>query len=160
MVTAEDDRHDAARRDGVYALADVVVRHLRLTVRAVRVAEVDDFEPVEDLEPKIHVVGPWLVGGGADGARAEARTRPVRGPDVERCSDDRHIGTPRLQLVDLGEERTMPERCHAGVGQLELFDHSRRKVALMSVIVTVAHGSTLMPRLLSRMRYRLDAQPK
>ena len=85
VVAAEDDRHDAAGRDGVHALADVGVRDLGLAVRAVRVAEVDDLEPVEDLQPEIQVIGARLVGGGADGARAEPGAWPVRGPDVERA---------------------------------------------------------------------------
>ena len=129
-------------------------------MRAIRVAEVDDFEPVEDLESQIQVIGARLVGGGANGARAEASARPVRGPDVERCPDDRHVGSPRLQLFDLGEEGPVPERCHAGVSQLELLDHPRRKFALMFVIVTVAHPSTVPPGRLNRTRYGLDAQPK
>ena len=57
--------------------------------------------------------------------------------DVERRTDDRHVGSPRLQLFGLGEKRPVPERRHPGVGQVELLDHSRRKLSLM--IVVVAH---------------------
>ena len=136
VIAAEDDGHDAARRHGVHALADVVVRDLGLTVGAVRVAEIDDFEPVEDLETQIQVIGARLVGSGTDGARAEPGTRPVRCRDVERRTDDRHIGSPRLQLFGLGEKRPVPERRHPGVGQVELLYHSRRKLSLMIVVVT------------------------
>ena len=125
----------------MHAFLDVVVRHLGLTVRAVRVAEVDDLEPVEDLEAQIHVVGARLIGGGPDRARAEPRAGPVRGPDVERRADDRDVGSPRLELFDLGEERPVPERGQTGVGEVELFGHPRRKLALMIVIVT--HGLTV-----------------
>ena len=109
VVAAEDHGHDAARRDRVHALLDVVVRDLGLSVRAVRVAEVDDLEPVEDLQPQIQVIGAGLVGGGTNGARAEASARPVRGPDVERCPNDGHVGSPRIELFGFGEEGPVPE---------------------------------------------------
>ena len=130
VVAAEDDRHDAARRDGVHAFADVGVRHLGLAVRAVRVAEVDDLEPVEDLQPEVQVIGARLVGGGPDRPRTEPGAGPVGGGDVERRADDRDVGLPRLELLGLGQERPVPERRHAGVGQVELLGHARRKVAL------------------------------
>ena len=62
VVAAENDRHDAARRHLVHPLADVGVAGLGLAVRAVRVAEVDDLEAVEDLDAQVEVVGARLVG--------------------------------------------------------------------------------------------------
>ena len=117
VVPAEDDRHDAARRDGVDPLADVGVRHLGLAVRAVRVAEVDDLQPVEDLQPEIQVIGARLVGRGADRPRTEPGARPVGRGDVERRPDDGDVGPPGLELFDLGQERPMPERHDARVGK-------------------------------------------
>jgi hypothetical protein len=110
-------------------------------VRAVRVAEVDDLQPVEDLEPQIQVIGARFVGSGTDGAGAETRAGPVGRPYVERCTDDRDIRPPRVQLFDLGEKRPLPERHHPRVGELELLGHARRKVALTIVVVT--HWSTV-----------------
>ena len=121
-------------------LADVVVRHLGLAVRAERVAEVDDLQPVEDLQPEIHVVGAGLVGGGPDRPRTEPRTGPVRRRDVERCADDRDVGLPGVELFDLGQERPVPERRETRVGQVELLGHSRRQVPLRPVIMVIAHA--------------------
>ena len=124
-------------------LLDVGVRHLGLTVRAERVAEVDDLEPVEDLQPEIHVIGAGLVRGGPDRPRAEACAGTVRGRDVERCSDDGDVGLPRIELLGFGEERPVPERRQPRVGQVELLGHAGRKLAVWLVIVLVAHGPTV-----------------
>ena len=143
VVAAEDDRHDAAGRDRVDALADVAVRHLGLAVRAVRVAEVDDLEPVEDLQPEVQVIGARLVGGGPDRPRTEPGARPVRGRDVERRADDRDVGLPGVELLELGQERPVTERREARVGQVELLGHSRRQFPLRPVVVLMAHGLTV-----------------
>ena len=85
------------------------VRDLGQTVGAERIAEVDDFQPVEDLQPVVQVIGARLVGGGPDRPRTEPGARTVRGRHVERCADDRDVGSPGLELLDLGQERTVPE---------------------------------------------------
>ena len=56
------------------------------------------------------MVGAGLVGRGADRPRTEAGAGPVGRRDVERGSDDRDVGPPRLELFDLGQERPVPER--------------------------------------------------
>jgi hypothetical protein len=91
--------------------------------------------------PKIEVIGAGLVGRGADRPGTEPGARPVGRGDVERGSDDRGVGSPRLELADFGQERTVPERHHSGVGQFELLGHAGRNVAL--VIVLVAHAMTV-----------------
>ena len=114
VVAAEDDRHDAARGDGVDALADVGVRALGLAVRAVGVAEVDDLQPVEDLEAEVQVVRARLVRRGPDRPRPEAGAGAVRRRDVERGADDRHVGLPGVELLDArsgtAAARTTPSR--------------------------------------------------
>ena len=115
------------------------MRDLGLAVRAVRVAEVDDLEPVEDLQPEVQVVGARLVGGGPDRPRAEPGAGPVGGRDVERRADDRDVGLPGVELLELGQERPVPERRQPGVGQVELLSHSRRQFPLRPVVVLIAH---------------------
>ena len=103
------------------------VRHLGQPVRAVRVAEVDDLQPVEDLQAEVQVIGAGLVRGGPDRPRTEPGAGPVRRRDVERGTDDGHVGPPRLELLHLGQERPMPERHQSRVRQVELLSHSRRQ---------------------------------
>jgi hypothetical protein len=157
VIPAEHDRHDAARGDRVLALLDVLVGHLGHPVRAEGVAEVHDLQPVEDLQAEVHVIGAGFVGRGADGARTEAGAGPVRGRDVERGADDRDVGSPRLELLHLGEERPMPERRQPGVRQVDLLGHSRRQLAVrfsgvsvsvpvvVVVPVPVTHALTVPP---------------
>ena len=95
-------------------------------VRAERVAEVDDLQPVEDLQPEVQVIRAGLVRGGPDRSRAEAGAGSIRRCDVERGADDGDVGLPRLELLDLGQERTVAERDQTGVRQVELLSHSRR----------------------------------
>ena len=59
-------------------LADVLVAHLGQTVGAKRIAEVDDFQPVENLQPVVHVIRARFIGGGPDCPRTEPGARPVR----------------------------------------------------------------------------------
>ena len=92
VVTAEDDRHDAPLGDLGDALADVGVADLGLAVRAVGVAEVDDLQPVEDLQAEVQVVRARLVGGRADRPGSEAGAGSVGRRDVERGADDGHVG--------------------------------------------------------------------
>ena len=93
----------------MHAFADVGMRDLGLPVGTVGITEVDDLEPVEDLQTEVHVVGARFIGCGTDRARAEARPGPVGGGDVERRPHDGHVGPPGVQLVGLGEERAVPE---------------------------------------------------
>ena len=129
VVAAEDDRARCRGTRWWHPFLDVGVRHLGLAVRAVGVAEVDDLEPVEDLQAEVEVVGARLVGGGADGPRTEPGARAVGGPDVERRADDRDVGPPRVELLGFGQERSMPERHHARVRDFELFNHAGRQFA-------------------------------
>ena len=149
VVAAEDDRHDAAPGDLVDPGLDVGVADFGLAVRAVGVAEVDDLEVVEDLDPEIHVIGPGLVGGGPDGAGAEPGAGPVGGRDVERGADDRHVGLPRVELLGVGQERPLPERRQPTehVAEIQLLAHPRRQLArrlavaamVVPVMMTVPH---------------------
>ena len=90
--------------------------------------------------PEIQVIGARLVGGGPDGARTEPGAGPVRRRDVERRADDGHVGPPRLELFDLGQERPVPERHQSRIGQVELLGHAGRKLSLMIVIVSWPMG--------------------
>jgi hypothetical protein len=45
-------------------------------------------------------------------------------------------------LLDLGQERAVPERHDSGVGQFELLGHAWRKVALVTMVVT--HAMTVL----------------
>ena len=56
VVTADDDREDAAAGDLTHTRSDVSVRALGQPVRAVRVAEVDHLEVLEDLDVEIEMV--------------------------------------------------------------------------------------------------------
>ncbi len=131
MVAAEDDGHDATARDFTDAFFDVGVTRLGLPVGAVRVAEIDDFEPVEDLDPEIEVIRARLVGLGANGARTKARARSVGRGDVERCAHDGDVGLPRIEFVRLGQERPLAEGGEAAehVAEFELFAHSGREIS-------------------------------
>ena len=113
-------------------------------MRAIRVAEVDDLQPVEDLEPQIQVIGARLVGGSTDGARAEAAPGRLVVP-MSNGAPTTRIRSPGVQLFNLGEERPLPERYHARVCELELLGHPRRKFALTFVVVTWPIGSTVPP---------------
>jgi hypothetical protein len=95
-------------------------------VRAIGVAEVDDLEPVEDLQAQVHVVGAGLVSGGTDRPRPEPRARPVGGADVERRTDDGHVGLPGVELFRLGQKRAVPERRDPRVRQIKLLGHAGR----------------------------------
>lgn len=145
MVATEHHGNDAARGNRVDPLADVGVRYLGLPVRAVRVTEIDHFEPVEDLETEIEVVGARFVGRGPDRPGTEPGARAVGRRDVERRTDDRHIGLPGVELGGLGQERPVPERDHARVRQVQLLGHAGRQLTLGSVIVLIAHEQTLPP---------------
>ena len=127
VVAAEDDRHDAVRGDVVDTGPDVGVTDLGLTVRAVGVAVVDHLEMIEDLDPQIEVVRARLIRQRPDRPRPEACPRPVGGGDVERCSHDRHIGLPAVELLGVGEERALAERADPAehVPEIELFLHTR-----------------------------------
>ena len=73
--------------------------------------------------------------------RAPGRLR--RG-DVERRAHDRDVGSPRVELFDLGQERPMPERREPRVRQVELLSHPRWKFAMRPLVpVVVAHGLTV-----------------
>ena len=142
MVTAQDHRHDATLGQGVHPFPDVVVGHLGLAVRTIGVAEVDDLEPVEDLQAEIHVVGARLIGGRPDRPRAEPGSRTVGGPDVERCTHDGGVRFPLVELCHLGQKRTMPERGQPRIGEVELLGHSRRDLAAVIVVMTHGHDRT------------------
>ena len=118
------------RGDLVHTLADVGVADLGLAVWAVGVAEVDDLQPVEDLEPEVEVVGARLVRRGPDRPRPEAGARTVGGRHVERRADDGHVGLPRVELLDVGEERPLAERAQPAehVAELELLPHPVRQL--------------------------------
>ena len=135
VVAAEDDRHDAPLRDLGHALADVGVADLGLAVRAVGVTEVDDLQPVEDLQAEVHVVRARLVGGGADGPRPEAGTGAVRRRDVERRADDGDVRLPLVELLDVGQERALAER--RDPGQVELLLHAGGQLPSRLVIASV-----------------------
>ena len=107
---------------------------------AERIAEVDDLQPVEDLQPEVQVVRARFVCGGPDRPRAEPGAGPVRRRHVERCADDRDVGLPGLELLDLGQERPVAERRETRVGQVELLSHPRRQVSLRPMVVLIAHG--------------------
>lgn len=62
MVTPENDRHDAPRCDLGDSLLDVGVAGLGVSVRAMGIAVVDDFEMIEDLDAEIHVIRARFVG--------------------------------------------------------------------------------------------------
>ena len=102
----------------VDALADVGVRRLGLAVRAVGVAEVDDLEPVEDLQAEVEVVRAGLVAAGADRPRPEAGARAVR---RRRCRTGRRRSPRRAATrraararSGTGADRTSPSRRAAG----------------------------------------------
>jgi len=61
VIAAEDDGNDSAPRHFLHAGLDVRVTGGGVGVGAIRVAEVDHFEPVEDLDAQIHVVGAGFV---------------------------------------------------------------------------------------------------
>jgi hypothetical protein len=62
VVAPEHDREDAAPRDLHDALTDRGVRGLDEPVRTDRVAEVDDLELLEDLDPEVEVEGAGCAG--------------------------------------------------------------------------------------------------
>ncbi len=128
VVAAEDHGDDAPAGHLADLGPDVVVPDLGLPVGAVGVAVVDDLEPVEDLDAQVEVVGPGLVGLAADGPGPEAGAGPVRGADVERRADDGHVGLPGVELLGLGQERSVAERGQAGVGEVELLAQPGREV--------------------------------
>jgi hypothetical protein len=65
---------------------------------------------IEDLDVEIHVVRAGFVGESSDGTRAEASTGSIRGRQIERCADDRHIGSPGVEMLGIGEEWSLTER--------------------------------------------------
>ena len=131
MVAAENDRHDATRRDLVHALADVGVADLGLPMWAVGVAVVDDLEVFEDLDVEIDVVRARLVRSRSDRAWSETCARPVGCRDVERRPDDRDVGLPTVELRSVGEERALTERGQPAehVTEFELLVHPGGEVA-------------------------------
>ena len=133
------DRHDSAGHHCVDALANVAVRDLCQPMRTECVAEVDDLEPVEYLQPEVKMIGARLVCSCPDCPRTEPGTGPVGRRDVEWRPDDRDIGLPRVQLLELGQERPMTKRRETRVGQIELLGHSRRQFPLRPVVVLIAH---------------------
>ena len=135
MIATEYHRDDPALGKCANALANVAVRQLSLTVRTISVAEIDNLQPIEDLKSEVQVVGAGLISRRTDRARAETCPWPISGPDVEGCANDRRIRFPRIKLFDLRQKRSVTERRQAGVGQIKLFGHPRRKLALMVVIV-------------------------
>ena len=126
MIPAEDDRDDAAPGHLVHPLSDVGVTGRRVTVRAVGVADVDDPQLLEDLDIEIEVVRAGLVGRGPDRPRTEAGAGPVRGGEIEGCADDRHIGPPAVEIVEIGDEGLLTERRQPSedVPELELRAHA------------------------------------
>ncbi len=133
-------------RDGdlVYSLADVGVAHLGLAVRAVGVAVVDDLEMLEDLDVQIDVVRARFVRGRPDRPWAEAGTRPVRRRDVERGAHDGDVGLPLVEVLRVGQERSLPERRQPAehVAELELLVHAGGEMA--SRLGHVAHRSSVI----------------
>ena len=130
MVASHDDRDDAAAGHLADRGPDVGVPDLGLPVWAVGVSEVDDLEPVEDLDAQVEVVRARHVRAGADGPGSEPRSWSVRGRDVERRSDDGHVRSPRVELLGLGQPRPLTECGKAGVHEVELFSHPGRQIAL------------------------------
>lgn len=117
MIPAQDDREDPTRCHGADPLTNCGVRHFDESVGAVRVAEVDDLEGIEDLDSEIEVEGARAVGEGAKRPRAKARSRTIRRRIVPGGTDDGGIGRPAIELFGLSEQRTLRERRDSLVGR-------------------------------------------
>ena len=128
VVAAEDDRHDAARRRPGARARGCWRASLGLAVRAVGVAEVDDLEPVEDLQAEVEVVRAGLVAAGADRPWAEAGAGPVRRRRrrTGRRRSPRRAATRRVARARSGTAaaRTSTPR----VRQVELLLHAGREL--------------------------------
>ena len=79
VIAAEHEGDDAAIRHFGDAGLDVGVAEFGEAVRTVGITEVDDFEPLEDLDTEIHVVRARLVGLSANRARTESCAGTVGG---------------------------------------------------------------------------------
>ncbi len=99
---------------------------------AERVADVDDLQPVEDLEAEVEVERARLVGVGAHTPRAEPCTGAVRGPEVERRAEDGDVRSPGVELLWLGEQGPLGEGEDAAehVAEVELLAVARRDGAV------------------------------
>jgi hypothetical protein len=89
---------------------------------------------VEHLDAKVEVVGAGVVRVRSHGARPEAGSGAVGGVVIPRCTDDRDIRLPLVELLGLGEQRPHAERrgTHIG-GSVELLAHGRRDGALRCI---------------------------
>ena len=108
VVASQNDR-DRARGDGLPDRAlDLRVCPLRIGRNYCGVAEVDDAELGERVDLRLEM-RPGRTAGGADRARAKARSGPVGDEVVRRRADHRNVDTGELGGV-LGVR-------HAGVGE-------------------------------------------
>src|SRR5579862_1064132 len=130
MIAAQDDGEDAALRNEANSVADRPVGGFNEPVRAAGVAEVDHFELVEDLDAEVEVERAGSVGERSKSTRAKTRSRPIGGRVVPRRADDGDIGTPTVELLRLGEQRSLSEGRHTlERGPVQLRAHPAREVA-------------------------------
>ena len=80
-----------------------------MPLRAVGVADVDDLQPVEDLESEVEVEGAGFVGVGAQRSGAESGSGPVGGAEVERGAENGDVGLPVGELLEFGDQRSLGE---------------------------------------------------
>ncbi len=133
VVAAEDERHRAGGEDVAEDAGELLVRAVQVAGRGLGVAVVDDVEHGErvDARAQVRAAVAALVVPRADGARAEAGARAVRGAVVERRAD--HGDVDALELAGV-EDQGLPaeRRAQAGVhGRFAAAQPRRREMALL-----------------------------
>ena len=61
MVAAKCDRNDSAASDLAHSSLDIGQADIGLTVWAIRIAKVDNFEVIENLNAQVHVIAARFV---------------------------------------------------------------------------------------------------
>ncbi|MEY4158756.1 MAG: hypothetical protein RL743_1251, partial [Actinomycetota bacterium] len=99
---------------------------------AVRIARIDNFEMFEDLDPQVEVVRTRLIRVRPHAARAEPRTRTIRGAEVERRTDDRNVGGPLGKHLRVRHQRPLrkSQRATKDVTEFKLFAIPGRQLTL------------------------------
>lgn len=147
VIPAEHKRHDAASGDLVDTGTDIGVACRCVSVRTMRVTEVDDVEMVEDLDAEIEVVRARLMGSSSDRSRTESGPGAIGGREVEWGADHCNIGTPPVEILGIGHEGALGERLKPAeyISEFELLPHTGGE----EFIARVAHIVEVSDRRLS-----------
>ena len=132
MVATERDRNDSAAGNFAHSCLDVGQADIGLTVGAIGITKIDDFEIVKNLNAQIHVIAAWFVSLRANRSWAKARAGTVGRRIVVGRANNGDVRLPLIELRRIRQKRPLTKGGKSAeyVAKIELFLHTGGEFAL------------------------------